>query len=65
MPACGCDAGFYDDMTNPACVTCPYPCTECSDATTCTVCQGAIANRESDPNCHCSSGFYNDGLNNC
>lgn len=66
LPTCNCDATFYDDgLSNPICLSCVYPCIECTSASTCSTCINSVANRLTFPSCHCDTGFYNDGSDIC
>lgn len=48
---CGCNEGFYEDGTNLNCKECEYPCTKCSDTSTCVGECSSTLNRNSAPTC--------------
>lgn len=58
---CGCNEGFYEDGTNLNCKECEYPCTKCSDTSTCVGECSSTLNRNSAPTCSWLDGFFDNG----
>ena len=60
---CSCDTGYYDDLLNEACLSCPNSCDTCSSNTTCLSCPST--RNLTDGACPCSTGYYEVNAKDC
>jgi hypothetical protein len=55
LPGCDCIDRYFDDLSNPECIFCPFPCKNCKDAKVCTTCVGKY---RQGANCACILGYF-------